>query len=238
MLPWPGRRPLRSASWPATDGACAADGRERPPVADLARVSRVIGGLRAPLVALQEVSYAGPGGACDVASLGQANGLTWSSVTTRTGGEWQHGNALLSGFPITGVRTTTSLCPTASRCDPSRGLRRSHPGRRTGGRASRVQTTGGRRNDSIQFPCRLVSCVVRGASSAAVTSRKRCARLVVLRVSKTNARPGGSPSLRRPTLGTVVAGSDPPGEPRERRGSFSSGVLFQSSHITERETQS
>jgi endonuclease/exonuclease/phosphatase family metal-dependent hydrolase len=93
------RDALRIATWNIHD-AIGSDGRR-----DLARISRVIGGLRAPLVALQEVSCAGPGGACDVASLGQENGLTWSSVTTRAGGGWQHGNALLSGLPVTGVRT-------------------------------------------------------------------------------------------------------------------------------------
>ena len=94
-----GRDALRIATWNIHD-AVGSDGRR-----DLTRISRVIGGLRAPLVALQEVSCAGPGGACDVASLGKSNGLSWSSVTTRTGGDWQHGNALLSGLPITEVRT-------------------------------------------------------------------------------------------------------------------------------------
>jgi endonuclease/exonuclease/phosphatase family metal-dependent hydrolase len=90
---------LRIATWNIHDGI-GSDGRR-----DLARISRVIGAMGAPLVALQEVSCAGPGGACDVAALGEANGLTWSSVTTRAGGGWQHGNALLSGLPVTDVRT-------------------------------------------------------------------------------------------------------------------------------------
>jgi endonuclease/exonuclease/phosphatase family metal-dependent hydrolase len=90
---------LRIASWNIHD-AVGADGRR-----DVERVSRVIGELDAPLVALQEVSCAGPNGACDVATLGKANGLTWSSVTTRGGGDWQHGNALLSALPVDDVCT-------------------------------------------------------------------------------------------------------------------------------------
>jgi endonuclease/exonuclease/phosphatase family metal-dependent hydrolase len=88
---------LRIATWNIHD-AIGSDGRR-----DVERVSQVIGQLNAPLVALQEVSCAGPNGACDVAALGQANGLTWSSVTTRGGGDWQHGNALLSALPVDDV---------------------------------------------------------------------------------------------------------------------------------------
>ena len=95
----PGGDTLRIATWNIHD-AIGADGRR-----DVARVSRVVGQLDAPLVALQEVSCAGPGGACDVAALGRDNGLAWSSVTTRDFGEWKHGNALLSALPVDGVRT-------------------------------------------------------------------------------------------------------------------------------------
>ena len=90
---------LRIATWNIHD-AVGGDGRR-----DIDRVSRVIGGLDAPLVALQEVSCAGPGGACDVAALGRKNGLAWSSVTTRDFGDWKHGNALLSALPVDDVRT-------------------------------------------------------------------------------------------------------------------------------------
>lgn len=90
---------LRIATWNIHD-AVGGDGRR-----DVARVSRVIGSLGAPLVALQEVSCAGPGGACDVAALGRENGLAWSSVTTRHFGDWKHGNALLSALPVADVRT-------------------------------------------------------------------------------------------------------------------------------------
>lgn len=90
---------LRIATWNIHD-AVGGDGRR-----DVARVARVIGALDAPLVALQEVSCAGPAGACDVAALGRTNGLTWSSVTTRAFGDWKHGNALLSALPLDDVRT-------------------------------------------------------------------------------------------------------------------------------------
>lgn len=90
---------LRIATWNIHD-AVGGDGRR-----DIARVSRVIGSLGAPLVALQEVSCGGPAGACDVAALGRENGLAWSSVTTRDFGDWKHGNALLSALPVDDVRT-------------------------------------------------------------------------------------------------------------------------------------
>lgn len=90
---------LRIATWNIHD-AVGGDGRR-----DVARVSRVIGALDAPLVALQEVSCAGPDGGCDVAALGATNGLTWTSVTTRDFGDWKHGNALLSALPVDDVRT-------------------------------------------------------------------------------------------------------------------------------------
>lgn len=90
---------LRIATWNIHD-AVGGDGRR-----DVERVARVIGGLDAPLVALQEVSCAGPDGGCDVALLGRLNRLGWSSVTTRDFGDWKHGNALLSALPIDDVRT-------------------------------------------------------------------------------------------------------------------------------------
>jgi endonuclease/exonuclease/phosphatase family metal-dependent hydrolase len=90
---------LRIATWNIHD-AVGGDRRR-----DVARVARVIGTLGAPLVALQEVSSAGPDGACDVEALGRQNGLAWSSVTTRGFGDWKHGNALLSALPIDQVRT-------------------------------------------------------------------------------------------------------------------------------------
>lgn len=95
----PGGDTLRIATWNIHD-AVGGDGQR-----DVERVSRVIGSLDAPLVALQEVSCAGPDGACDVAALGRRNGLTWSSVTTRDFGAWKHGNALLSALPVEEVRT-------------------------------------------------------------------------------------------------------------------------------------
>jgi len=90
---------LRIATWNIHD-AVGSDGQR-----DVARVSRVIASLGAPLVALQEVACAGPGGVCDVAALGQQNGLAWSSIETRGLGDWKHGNALLSALPVDEVRT-------------------------------------------------------------------------------------------------------------------------------------
>jgi len=90
---------LRVATWNIHD-AVGGDGRR-----DVARVAQVIGTLAVPLVALQEVACTGPGGSCDVSELGRANGLAWSSVTTRGAGDWTYGNALLSALPVEQVRT-------------------------------------------------------------------------------------------------------------------------------------
>ena len=90
---------LRIATWNIHD-AVGGDGRR-----DVGRVSRVIASLDAPLVALQEVACAGPGGTCDVAELGQQNGFAWSSIETRGSGDWKHGNALLTALPVDDVRT-------------------------------------------------------------------------------------------------------------------------------------
>lgn len=90
---------LRVATWNIHD-AVGGDGRR-----DVARVAQVIASLQAPLVALQEVACAGPGGACDVENIGRANGLAWSSHTTRGAGDWAYGNALLSALPVEDVRT-------------------------------------------------------------------------------------------------------------------------------------
>ena len=91
--------PLRIATWNIHD-ARGGDGRR-----DLARVARVIGELRAPLVGLQEVTC-GPGDAGDVAELASVNGYRWHAIPTfqRRGAELHHGNALLTSLPVDQVR--------------------------------------------------------------------------------------------------------------------------------------
>ena len=89
--------PLRVATWNVHD-AVGSDGRR-----DVERVARVIGQLNASIVGLQEIAC-GPGDACDLAYLATVNGYRWHALPTRGHAERQHGNALLSRFPVEAVK--------------------------------------------------------------------------------------------------------------------------------------
>lgn len=90
---------LRVATWNIHD-ARGTDGRR-----DLDRVAEVIRALDAPLVGLQEVGC-GAGDDCDVAALAKSHDYAWYAQPTRGGKESrQHGNALLTMFPVEDVLT-------------------------------------------------------------------------------------------------------------------------------------
>lgn len=99
--------PLRIATW-NIHNAWGTDGRR-----DVDRIARVIGGMQATLVGLQEVGcdgvqgdgHARGGVVCDAAELARRNGYAWHAVPTCGQAEGRaRGNALLTRLPVDEVR--------------------------------------------------------------------------------------------------------------------------------------
>jgi phospholipase D1/2 len=91
-------RALRVATWNIHNGR-GIDGRR-----DIARIGKVIDGLDAALVGLQEVGC-GPSDGCDVGELAKQNGYAWHAVPLCGRGEvGARGNALLTTLPVESVK--------------------------------------------------------------------------------------------------------------------------------------